>query len=69
MAKPIRRCAPNPMQGEYSLCGDAIDIQAIEEDAENYVIAKAGESINCPKCCAAVREIKALRNPLRPRKE
>lgn len=69
MAKSIRRCAVNPIQAEFSLCGDAFDIQAVDDHADDYVIAEPGQSITCPNCCLAIREIKALRNPLRPRKE
>jgi len=68
MNKALRRCAESPVQPEFSLCGDASDGFASGDLDEDYAIARDGESITCPKCCNAVLEIKALRNPLRPRK-
>lgn len=67
MAK--RRCVGNPLNGEFSLCGDAFDIAEDLEGEEDYEIAGPGQSITCPRCVLAIREIKAIRNPLRPRSE
>lgn len=64
-----RRCAISPIQPEFSLCGDAYDGFASGDLDEPYDIAEAGESITCPQCCLIIREVKALRNPLRPRKD
>jgi len=57
------------MQAEFSLCGDAFDAFDSGDAEEPYVIAGPGQSITCPDCCRAVREVKAICNPLRPRKE
>ncbi|MCF6783361.1 hypothetical protein [Stutzerimonas stutzeri] len=65
----IRRCAQSPIQPEFSLCGDAFDAFDSGDAEEPHSIAGPGESITCPECCMAVREVKAIRNPLRPRKE
>lgn len=64
----LKRCAESPLNSEFSLCGDAFDIRAVDGSAEECDIAKPGESITCPECCRIIREVKALRNPLRPRK-
>ena len=69
MAKAIRRCAQHPIQAEFSLCGDAFDAFDSGDAEEPHEIAKPGQSITCPVCCRAVQEVKAMRNPLRPRKE
>lgn len=69
MSRATRRCAESPVQPEFSLCGDAFDAFDSGDASEPYEFAKPGESITCAICCNAVREIKAIRNPLRPRKE
>lgn len=56
------------MYVEFSLCGDAFDGFDSGDLPGPFAFAKEGQSITCPKCCAAIREIKATRNPLRPRK-
>ena len=63
----MKRCAQNPMLEEYSLCGNAFDAFASGDAPEPHEIAGPGQIINCPECCAAVREIKRMRNPLKPR--
>jgi hypothetical protein len=65
----MRRCAMNPLQAEFSLCGDAFDGFASGDLDEDYKLADPGESINCPSCCQIIREVKAIRNRLRPRSE
>lgn len=65
----VRRCAQNPMQAEFSLCGDAFDAFASGDAEEPHEIAGPGQTINCEDCCRAVREIKSMRNPLKPRSE
>jgi hypothetical protein len=62
-----RRCATNPLNREFSLCGDAFDAFASGHADEEFEFAKVGEPITCEKCCHAVSEIKKLRNPLKPR--
>lgn len=61
-----RRCAESPLNGEYSLCGDAFDA-FIDDPESEFVVAAPAQSITCPKCCQIIRTVKAMRNPLRPR--
>lgn len=63
-----RRRIESPFKSEFSLCGDALDAFATGCAPEEFAFAKVGESITCTECCRAIRQIKALRNPLRPRK-
>jgi hypothetical protein len=69
MIKAVRRCAESPVQPEFSLCGDAFDAFESGDASESYELAKPGQSITCSMCCTAIREIKAIRNPLRPKKD
>lgn len=64
----IRRCAMSPLNAEFSLCGDAYDGFDSGDLPEPFVFAEEDQSINCPNCCEAIRAIKTIRNPLRPRK-
>lgn len=68
-ARPMRRCATNPMNAEYSLCGDASDGHDSGDLDEPFEFAGPDQSITCPNCCRAIREVKAIRNRLRPRTE
>lgn len=65
----MRRCAMSPVQPEFSLCGDAFDGYDSGDLSEPFEFVGPGQSINCPRCCMAVREIKAIRNRLSPRAE
>lgn len=65
----LRRCAQHPLDAEFSLCGDAFDGFASGDLDEDYEIAGPDQSITCPRCCQAIREVKAIRNRLAPRKE
>jgi hypothetical protein len=65
----LRRCAASPVQPEFSLCGEAEDGFESGDLEEEFAIALPHESITCPRCCAAIREVKALRNRLAPRQE
>lgn len=65
----MKRCAENPAQGEYTLCGVAWDAPDSEDDVEPFVMAKDDESITCLLCCRVIRIVKAMKNPLKPRKE
>lgn len=69
MVKALRRCAESPLSVEFSLCGDAFDGFESGDLAEDFAFARPGESITCPRCCQAVREVKAIRNRLAPRAE
>lgn len=67
--KAIRRCAESPNQPEFSLCGDAFDAFSSGDSDEPFEFAGEGQTVNCEMCVSAIREIKKLRNPLRPRSE
>lgn len=61
----VRRCAPNPIEREHSLCGDAPE--AFELGMAPEPFEQAGKrSITCRRCCEAIREVKAIRNRLEP---
>ncbi len=61
----VRRCAPNPIEPEHSLCGDAPE--AVELGMAPEPFEPAGKrSITCRRCCEAIREVKAIRNRLEP---
>lgn len=64
----VRRCAPSPIEPEQSLCGDAPEAYAIGLAPEPFELAGT-RSITCPRCCEAIREVKAIRNRLAPRGE
>lgn len=64
-----RRCATSPLFAEYSLCGAAFDAFDSGDADEPFDFADDSQSITCPDCCRAIKEIKALRNPLRPRQQ
>ena len=64
-----RRCAMSPQQAEFSLCGDAFDGFATGDLPEPFDFVEDGQAITCPRCCLFIREVKAMKNPLRPRKE
>lgn len=55
-----RICMRSPLQPEYTLCGDAFDITAIDKSVRVY-FADAGEIVTCERCrmvitaCAAVK--------------
>lgn len=67
--KVRRRCATSPSNAEYSLCGDSWDAFDSGDAEEPFEFAEDGQTINCEECCKVIREIKKLRNPLRPRSD
>ena len=52
-----RICAQNPINGEYTLCGDAFDIEQTEEDEEPHRHSQPGERLTCEQCKTAIREL------------
>lgn len=52
----VKRCAEDPLQGEFSLCGVAFD--ALDDDIEPYEIVKPGQTVTCEDCKRCIREIK-----------
>lgn len=69
MGKAVRRCADNPAAPEYSLCGQAYDAFDSGDADERFEFVEKGQTINCENCCRAIREIKRIRNPIKPRSE
>jgi len=66
MSRAIRRCVQSPLNGEFTLCGDACDGPASEADMPDHRVAQADESVTCVQCCEFIRAMKAIRNRLRP---
>lgn len=64
-----RRCAMSPLFSEFSLCGDACDGFDSGDLPEPFDFVEDGQSITCLRCCLIIREVKAMRNTLRPLKE
>lgn len=56
----MRICAENPIQAEYSLCGDAFDIVAVDPNAEDYMVARPGNHVTCEDCMTIIMEIHTL---------
>lgn len=56
----IRHTA-NPVQAEFTLCGDAFDLGAHGEHPDP-VFAAPGQVINCPQCRAIIVWCKAIKN-------
>jgi hypothetical protein len=54
----IKRCIQNPLNGEYSLCGDAFDAPDTEDDVEPFRFAEVGEYANCKHCLDLVHFIR-----------
>lgn len=43
-------CATNPIQPEFSLCGDAYDAPETEDDVEPFDFAYEGQTVTCVNC-------------------
>lgn len=54
-------CMPQPGNAEFSLCGDAFDIAAVDDTAEPFRIGNPGELVNCEKCREMIAEIKRVK--------
>ena len=53
----IVRHATDPLNSEYTLCGDAFDLGAIPGD-DSPTFAAAGETVNCPKCRVVINYVR-----------
>jgi len=42
--------AGNPLNSEFTLCGDAFDIEAVDKNTNAPVFATKGQVINCSEC-------------------
>ncbi|WP_458736982.1 hypothetical protein [Pseudomonas chlororaphis] len=65
----VRVCAGNPVNGEFTLCGDAFDAFATGDADEEHVQAEKGQTITCDKCCAVILDVRQMRYRLKPRVE
>lgn len=66
MAKP--RCADNPIQPEFTLCGRAFD--DVEDDQEAPLFVMPGHVVTCEQCLAVIRHCRRFtgnRQPLAER--
>lgn len=64
--RPMRKklCADDPLQGEYSLCGNAFDAPDDPMgDVEAFDFARPGQTVNCDECLRAIAEIKLRYSP------
>lgn len=60
MSKP--KCATNPAQPEFTLCGDAADLCALDDaDAVTPVFAKDGELVTCDICIRVIKECRSIK--------
>jgi len=48
------------MWGEFTICGDAFDIAAVDDDAEEFVTVKA-QPLTCERCVALVLFCRGLK--------
>lgn len=53
----MKICAQNPVNSEYSLCGDAFDAPDTEDDVEPFKFVKPQERVTCIICLCAIRNI------------
>ena len=49
----------NPLNGEFTLCGDAFDADAIDGEVAP-IFSKRGEHVTCEKCLIVIRYCKDL---------
>ncbi len=48
-----------PCNSEYTLCGDAFDLNALDDtDCNSPIFVQKGQRVSCPKCIKAISEIK-----------
>lgn len=52
-----KRCAEDPGQPEYTLCGMAFDSPYTEPDVEEFNLAAPGQHVTCDQCRRSIREI------------
>lgn len=59
------RHAQSLIGDDYTLCGLASDIDAVEADEDAPVFARQGERVDCPDCRAVVDYCKGFRRGYR----
>ena len=53
----MKLCAQNPLQSEFTLCGDAFDINAVDDEIEPFRHAEIGEYVTCKQCLKLIEHI------------
>ena len=64
-----RKCAQNSVNAEFTICGDAFDAFETGDADEEHECAGPGGVVNCPSCCAIIRDLRDMKYKLRPRSE
>jgi hypothetical protein len=59
----MKLCAQNPIQGEFTLCGDAFDINAVDGDVEPFEFALPGQKVTCEACLRSIAFIHEIYTP------
>ncbi|UUV44556.1 hypothetical protein RCMOTHERGOOSE_46 [Rhodobacter phage RcMotherGoose] len=62
----MKICAQNPIQPEFTLCGDAFDIadtEAPDDDIEPFTFAVPGQKVTCEQCLRAIAFIHEIYTP------
>lgn len=50
----------SPIQAEYTLCGDAFDICAVDAERDEWSTTTK-RTVTCPQCAAVIRECRGVR--------
>ena len=56
----MKLCATDPLNGEFTLCGDAFDICETRDgaDVEPFRFARIGETVTCERCRVVINTIR-----------
>lgn len=64
---PNALCTQSPLNGEFTLCGDAFDLCAVDDsEATAPIFAAPGDVIDCELCRAIIDRCKSIRNYREP---
>lgn len=53
------------MWGEYTLCGDAFDIEAVESDSAGNPVPTRKRTVTCKRCARIILECRGVRVSLK----
>lgn len=56
----MKVCATSPLQGEFTLCGDAFDMDETDvgkDEFEPFRFGRPGDRVNCIHCLRAISAI------------